>query len=55
MPVASAVRSDHHAGCGRRSLLRDHLEKGALTYGVAATFSPFEYQKDGKLTGSTST
>ncbi len=27
------------------------VEKGALTYGVAATFSPFEYQKDGKLTG----
>ena len=27
------------------------VEKGALTYGVAATFAPFEYQKDGKLTG----
>ncbi len=26
-------------------------EKGALTYGVAATFAPFEFQKDGKLTG----
>ncbi len=27
------------------------VEKGALTYGVAGTFSPFEFQKDGKLTG----
>src|SRR5260370_10597153 len=27
------------------------VEKGALTYGVAATFAPFEFQKDGKLTG----
>ncbi|MCJ8145043.1 ABC transporter substrate-binding protein [Ancylobacter sp. A5.8] len=27
------------------------VEAGALTYGVAATFSPFEFQKDGKLTG----
>ena len=26
-------------------------EKGALTYGVAATFAPFEFQKDGELTG----
>lgn len=24
---------------------------GKLTYGTAATFAPFEYQKDGKLTG----
>jgi polar amino acid transport system substrate-binding protein len=27
------------------------IEKGQLTYGVAATFAPFEYQKDGKLAG----
>ncbi|SEQ27988.1 amino acid ABC transporter substrate-binding protein, PAAT family [Faunimonas pinastri] len=27
------------------------VEKGALTYGTAATFAPFEFQKDGKLTG----
>jgi len=27
------------------------VEKGALTYGVAATFAPFEFQKDGKLSG----
>lgn len=27
------------------------VEKGALTYGVAATFAPLEFQKDGKLTG----
>lgn len=27
------------------------VEKGALTYGVAATFAPFEFQKDGALTG----
>lgn len=27
------------------------VESGALTYGVAATFAPFEFQKDGKLTG----
>ena len=27
------------------------VQKGALTYGVAATFAPFEFQKDGKLTG----
>jgi polar amino acid transport system substrate-binding protein len=27
------------------------VEKGALTYGVAATFAPFEFQKDGKLAG----
>lgn len=27
------------------------VEKGAITYGVAATFAPFEFQKDGKLTG----
>jgi polar amino acid transport system substrate-binding protein len=27
------------------------VEKGALTYGVAGTFAPFEFQKDGKLTG----
>ncbi len=27
------------------------IEKGALTYGVAATFAPFEFQKDGKLSG----
>ncbi|QPF95031.1 ABC transporter substrate-binding protein [Bradyrhizobium commune] len=27
------------------------IEKGALTYGVAGTFSPFEFQKDGKLSG----
>jgi polar amino acid transport system substrate-binding protein len=27
------------------------VEKGALTYGVAATFAPFEYQKDSRLTG----
>jgi polar amino acid transport system substrate-binding protein len=27
------------------------VEKGALTYGVAASFAPFEYQKDSKPTG----
>lgn len=27
------------------------VEAGALTYGVAATFAPFEFQKDGQLTG----
>lgn len=27
------------------------VEAGALTYGVAATFPPFEYQKDGTLVG----
>jgi polar amino acid transport system substrate-binding protein len=27
------------------------VEKGAITYGVAATFAPFEFQKDGALTG----
>ena len=27
------------------------VEKGALTYGVAATFAPFEYMQDGKLVG----
>ena len=27
------------------------VEKGAITYGVAATFAPFEFQKDNKLTG----
>ncbi|ODN72498.1 ABC transporter substrate-binding protein [Methylobrevis pamukkalensis] len=27
------------------------VEKGKLTYGVAATFAPFEFQKDGELTG----
>jgi polar amino acid transport system substrate-binding protein len=27
------------------------VEKGALTYGVAATFSPFEFTRDGKLAG----
>lgn len=27
------------------------IEKGALTYGVAGTFAPFEFQKDGKLSG----
>jgi polar amino acid transport system substrate-binding protein len=27
------------------------VEKGAVTYGVAATFAPFEFQKDGRLTG----
>lgn len=27
------------------------VEAGAITYGVAATFSPFEYIVDGKLTG----
>lgn len=27
------------------------VEKGALTYGVAATFAPFEFQRNGQLTG----
>ena len=27
------------------------VEQGSLTFGVAATFAPFEFQKDGKLTG----
>jgi polar amino acid transport system substrate-binding protein len=27
------------------------VEKGTLTYGVAATFSPFEFTKDGQLSG----
>jgi polar amino acid transport system substrate-binding protein len=27
------------------------VEQGSLTYGVAATFAPFEFQRDGKLTG----
>lgn len=27
------------------------VEKGAVTYGVAATFPPFEYQKGGKMIG----
>lgn len=27
------------------------VEKGSLTYGVAATFAPFEFMRDGKLTG----
>lgn len=27
------------------------VEPGKLTYGVAATFAPFEYSEDGKLTG----
>jgi polar amino acid transport system substrate-binding protein len=27
------------------------VEKGALTYGVAASFAPFEFQKDARLTG----
>jgi len=44
--------TDHHAGCRAADLSSATIvEKGALTYGVAATFSPFEYQKDGKLTG----
>ena len=29
----------------------DLVAAGKLTYGVAATFAPFEYQKDGTLTG----
>jgi polar amino acid transport system substrate-binding protein len=29
----------------------DLIAPGKLTYGVAATFAPFEYQKDGKLVG----
>ena len=29
----------------------DFVAPGKLTYGVAATFSPFEFQKDGKLAG----
>ena len=29
----------------------DLLAPGKLTYGTAATFSPFEFQRDGKLTG----
>lgn len=27
------------------------VEQGSLTFGVAATFAPFEFQKDNKLTG----
>lgn len=27
------------------------VEKGAITYGVAATFAPFEFQNEGQLTG----
>jgi polar amino acid transport system substrate-binding protein len=27
------------------------VEKGALTFGVAATFAPFEFKKDGELAG----
>jgi polar amino acid transport system substrate-binding protein len=27
------------------------VEEGGLTYGVAATFAPFEFQRDGKLAG----
>ncbi|MEO9337525.1 ABC transporter substrate-binding protein [Mesorhizobium sp. SB112] len=27
------------------------VEAGAINYGVAATFAPFEFQKDGQLTG----
>jgi polar amino acid transport system substrate-binding protein len=29
----------------------DLVEEGALTYGVAATFAPFEYMEDGELAG----
>lgn len=30
---------------------QDFVEPGKLTYGVAATFAPFEYSEDGKLVG----
>lgn len=30
---------------------QDLVESGKLTYGVAATFAPFEYSEDGKLVG----
>jgi polar amino acid transport system substrate-binding protein len=30
---------------------QDLVEPGKLTYGTAATFAPFEYTEDGKLTG----
>ena len=30
---------------------QDLVEAGKLTYGTAATFAPFEYTEDGKLTG----
>jgi len=29
----------------------DRVAPGKLTYGTAATFMPFEFVKDGKLTG----
>ena len=41
--IAPAIAADFSAA--------NPVEKGALTYGVAATFAPFEYQKDSKLTG----
>ena len=30
---------------------KELVNAGKITYGVAATFAPFEFQKDGKLTG----
>jgi polar amino acid transport system substrate-binding protein len=40
------------AAAAAAELAKDGLvEAGALTYGVAATFPPFEFQKDGVLSG----
>src|SRR4051812_27015186 len=40
------------ASAGAAEVRPDALvEKGALTYGVAATFAPFEFQRNGQLTG----
>ena len=45
--LASVTDTAHGAEIGAAKL----VEGGALTYGVAASFAPLEFQKDGQITG----
>lgn len=50
--IALAISASLVSAAGAAEFPKEGLvEGGALTYGVAATFPPFEYQKEGQLTG----
>ena len=49
--IAFALLAAPLGGIDAAELPKDLVEPGSLTYGVAATFAPFEFRKDGALAG----
>ena len=49
--VATLMSLGEWASAQQLAPARDFVNPGKITYGVAATFAPFEYMQDGKVVG----